>query len=261
MEAIRSFARQTLPERVRKPLGWIAGQVENWIFRPFFGLVFDLKGGRFHADGCVFEIPSGLTSRSYRSCFLHDDYELDERALIRRFIRADDRVLELGACLGIVSCITNRLLSDRSAHVVVEGNPRLIPAIHRNSALNNCGFLVENCAASNEKEATFYLHPVYVVGGTTERKSSHGVRVPGRSLGDLTERYGPFSALIMDVEGSELSLFKAKPEILNNYRLVIVELHAWAIGEEGVNQCRELLQVAGFAKVGEAGITEAWQRP
>src|SRR5579884_4280578 len=112
MEAIRSAARQHLPASVRKPLGWMAGQVYNWLIRPFLGLLFDLKGGRFRADGCVFEIPRTVTTRAYRSCFLLDDYEVDERQLIPRFVRSDDRVLELGACLGIVSCITNRLLSD-----------------------------------------------------------------------------------------------------------------------------------------------------
>ncbi len=260
MEALRSLARRHLTENVRKPVGFLAGKFTELVIRPLGGLLFDLKGGQFHADGCVFEIPKNVTTRTYRACFLVDDYERDERELIRKFIRPEDRVLEFGACMGIVSCITNRLLADRSAHVVVEGNPRLIPAIHRNSALNGCGFLVENCAGSNEREATFYLHPVYVVGGTTDRKSSVGVRVPGRSVAELTERYGPFTALIMDVEGSELSLLQADPSVLASYRLIIIELHPWAIGEDGVEKCRELFRAAGLSKVGETGITEAWER-
>lgn len=259
-DAIRSLARQHLPAGIRSPLGAVLGRINQWVIEPLLGLIFDLRGGRFRADGCTFIIPKDLTSRSYRACFLLGDYEPEERDLIKRFLHPGDRVLELGACLGIVSCVTNRLLADRRAHVVVEGNPMLIPTIHRNRQLNDCQFLVENCAASVKEDVTFYLHPVWVVGGTTQRESNLPVRVPGRSIGDLTKRYGPFTALIIDVEGSEYDLFTHDADILKSVRLVIAELHPWAIGEENVEACRALFRNAGLEKVGSEGLTEAWQR-
>ena len=170
-------------------------------------------------------------------------------------------MLELGACLGIVSCVTNKLLRDHTRHVVVEGNPFCIPSIHRNRELNHCGFLVENCAVSAQRDVTFYLHPVYVVGGTTQRATGRPVRVPSRSLIDLEEKYGPFSVLIMDVEGSELEVLGASGDALTKYRLVIVELHDWAIGLDGVNRCRTTLERSGLRLVKRAGLTEAWERP
>ena len=258
--AIRQFARRCLPEAIRKPLGTLAGRFDGAIIKPLQGAIFDLSGGCFKADGCRFLIPKDITSRTYRACFLADDYEAEERALIRHFLRPADTVLELGACLGIVSCVTNKILADKTRHVVVEGNPFCIPAIHRNRELNQAGFLVENAAVSNEREVTFYLHPVYVVGGTTQRKSARPVRVPARSLADLENRHGPFTTLIMDIEGAELEIFSVSAEILKNYRLVIVELHAWAIGEAGVARCREILTAAGLRFQQRAGITEAWQR-
>jgi FkbM family methyltransferase len=169
-------------------------------------------------------------------------------------------VLELGACLGIVSCVTNKILADKSKHVVVEGNPYCVPALHRNRELNNGGFLVENCAVSNQLDATFYLHPVYIVGGTTQRESGRPVRVPSRSLRELDTRHGPFSTLIVDIEGAELEIFSAAPDVLARVRLVIVELHSWAIGASGVQSCREALSAAGLRFKKCAGITEAWQR-
>jgi FkbM family methyltransferase len=258
--AIRQLARRCLPEAIRKPLGTVAGKFDGAIVKPIQGAIFDLSGGCFKADGCRFVIPKDITSRTYRACFLEDDYEAEERALIRNFLRPTDTVLELGACLGIVSCVANKILADKARHVVVEGNPFCIPAIHRNRELNQAGFLVENAAVSNEREVTFYLHPVYVVGGTTQRKSARPVRVPARSLAELENRHGPFTTLIMDIEGAELDIFSVSEEILKNYRLVIVELHAWAIGEAGVERCREILAAAGLRFQQRAGITEAWQR-
>jgi FkbM family methyltransferase len=224
------------------------------------GAWFDLMGGHFRADGCDYVIPRDITSRTYRSCFLDGSYEAEERELIRTYLRPADTVLELGACLGIVSCMTNKILADKSRHVVVEGNPFCIPSLHRNRELNRAGFLVENCAVSNQRDAVFYLHPVYVVGGTTQRQSELPVRVPARSLVELDTRHGPFTALIMDIEGSELEIFSAAPEPLSRYRLVIVELHDWAIGKAGVEKCQELLRAAGLRFKQRAGITEAWQR-
>lgn len=260
MNPLRQLARRFLPDAIRKPLGSAIGKFEEFVFNPLCGLIFDLFVRHFRADGCVFEIPHGITSVSYRSCFLKRDYENEERELIKKFVRPTDSVLELGACLGIVSCVTNKILADKSRHVVVEGNPFCIPAIHRNRELNQCGFLVEHCAVANEREVTFYLHPRFVVGGTTQRKSARPVRVPALSLAELEVRYGPFSALVMDIEGAELEIFEVSQDILKNYRIVIVELHEWAIGAEKVERCREILRRAGLVFKQRADVTEAWQR-
>lgn len=227
---------------------------------PVQGLVFDWFIRRFRADGCEFEIPRQLTPLGYRACFLGNSYENEERELIRSFIRPEDSVLEAGACLGIVSCVTNKLLRDQTRHVVVEGNPLCIPAIHRNRQINQCGFLVENCAISNQRDVTFYLHPIYIVGGTAMRETNRPVRIPGKTLTELHARYGPFSALVIDIEGAEREAFETAREMLKSCRVVIVELHDWAIGTEGVERCRQILRDAGLTFKKSAGITEAWQR-
>jgi FkbM family methyltransferase len=257
---IRKLARKFLPPGIRKPLGGVAGWFYSNVVCFFEGLIFDYFVRRFRADGCEFEIPRNLTSVTFRAGFLKKDYEAEERELIRTFIRKEDSVLEVGACLGIVSCVTNKLLGDNARHVVVEGNPFCVPAIHRNREINKCGFLVENCALSNHLDVTFYLHPVYIVGGTVQRKSNRPVRVPGRTLKDFDDRYGPFSALVMDIEGAELDALGPAGEILKKYRVVIIEMHEWAIGAENVERCQEILRRAGLHFKARAGATEAWQR-
>lgn len=261
MEAeVRLAARKFLPPAIRQPLGAVVGSFKHYVIGTLMGLVFDLKGGRFHADGCTFVIPKDVTTMNYRSCFLTDKYEKDERELIRARVRPEDTVVELGACLGIVSCVTNSLLKDKTKHVVVEANPFCIPTLYRNKELNKAGFLIEHCAMGTLPEVTFYLHPVYIVGGSSQRQTNRPFRLPAKSLRQIEAERGPFSVLIIDVEGSEREVFEDSRELLRRYRLVIVELHEFALGASGVEHCREILRESGLRVVGQAGITEAWER-
>jgi FkbM family methyltransferase len=258
-QQVREAARRYLPAAIRKPLGALAGTVNGRIILPFLGLVFDLKGARFHADGCTFLIPKDITSRSFRSCFLQRTYEQYERELIPRFIRPEDRVLELGACIGVISCVTNKLLADKSGHVVVEANPFCLPALHRNKELNESGFLIEHCAVDTRPEVTFYLYPC-ILAGSSQRRTNRPVRLPAKSLQQLERERGPFSVLIIDIEGSEREVFEDSADVLKRYRLVIAELHEWAIGADGVERCRQILRTSGLVFVERAGIVEVWER-
>ncbi|MEK7950827.1 FkbM family methyltransferase [Luteolibacter soli] len=259
--ALRKAVGSALPIPLRGFLGrWYVWSYERTV-RPVLGLIFDLRGGRFKVDGCEIEVPKDLTTRTYRGCFMTGDYEAEERELIRRFLRPEDTVLELGACIGAVSCVTNSLLADKSRHIVLEGNPKLIPTLERNREINGAGFTVLNRAASLEETVTFYLHDEFIVGGTAQRKSKHPVTVPGSSLEDLDREFGHFTTLIMDIEGGEADVIPPSIEFLSKCRLVIWETHDWACGKEKTDECRRVLSAAGLKYEATADATEAWIRP
>lgn len=177
---------------------------------------------------------------------------------MKKFVQPEDSVVELGACLGIVSCETNARLRDRSRHLVVEANPKCIPAISRNRDLNHCSFRIENCAASNQREVTFFIDPVNIMSSTLKKGSGIPVTIAGRSLTELSEQGGPFSVLIMDIEGGELDVLEASRQMLPNFRLMIVEFHESIIGADAVNRCYEILQESGFERSDRVESTEAW---
>lgn len=258
MNPFRKLARQLLPAPVRQPLGALVGRTYRWIG----GAIFDLRGGRFNIGGCTFIIPKDQTSREYRSSFLSDRYEVEDLEVVRASIRPTDRVIELGACLGVVSCITNKILSHKTGHVVVEANPFCLPALHRNRDLNQCQFLVEHCAISLAREITFHVNSKMVVSSSISASadSTIPVRVPGRSLAELDARYGPFTALIIDIEGAELETFENSRDLLQNYRVVVVELHDWALGDAGLKRCRQILSEAGLQCRKQVAWVESWER-
>jgi FkbM family methyltransferase len=257
---IRKMARRVLPEAIRKPLGFAAGQFDAAVIQRIQGLFFDWTGRKFKLGDCSFAIPKDQTSLAYRASFFSATYEAEDLEVVRACIRPDDRVLELGACMGVVSCVTNKMLTDKTAHVVVEANPFCLPVLHRNRELNQCGFLVEHCAVSGLRDVTFHVNPKVIVSSSLQVKTNTPVRVPARSLVELDARYGPFTALIADIEGAELETFESARDVLRRYRLVIVELHDWALGEAGLKRCREILSESGLQCAQRIKWVEAWQR-
>jgi FkbM family methyltransferase len=254
----RQLARSLLPAAIRKPLGAAANRAYCWAG----GMIFDLRGGKFRTGDCQFIIPRDQTSRTYRASFLTNHYEVEDLEVVRACIVPTDRVIELGGCMGVVSCVTNKILSDQSRHLVVEANPFCIPTLHRNRDLNHCQFLIEHCAVSQSREVTFHVHPGMIVSSSIQRQADVEipVRVPARSLTELDARYGPFTALIIDIEGAELETFENARELLRRYRMVIVELHDWALGENGLKHCREILAGAGLQCRKKVKWVEAWER-
>jgi FkbM family methyltransferase len=239
----------------------IAGHFSSRFVRPTIGFVFDLTGAIYSVDRCRFEIPVHLTDRNYRSAFLLGEYQAGERKLVRRFLRADDRVIELGGGIGVLSCLVNSQLIWRTHHLVVEANPELIPLLRHHRELNRACFQIEECAVSADPEVTFGVHRLMTHSGIFAQGCTRQIRVRGRSLAHLHSSHGPFNVLLIDVAGSELEILKNSSDLLWEYRLVIIELHQDTLGVEGLNECRGILISVGLECSAVFQSVEAWSRP
>jgi FkbM family methyltransferase len=224
------------------------------------GWLFDLSGNTYRSDGLVFTIPRELTTRTVRGRFYADTHERAQRRLIERHLPVDGKVLELGACLGIVSCFINTRLQDKRSHVAVEANPKLIDVIETNKQNNNCGFAVEHCKLSRSQDASFYLNNNPLLG-STEQKTKKVVKVPVRTVEEVEAAHSVrFDSVFMDIQGGELDFLRENQELLSRCRCMILELHASIIGDEGCAACRSLLTEAGLTFVEKRDVSEAWLR-
>jgi len=239
----------------------LEGHFSARFIRPVIGFGFDLTGSIYRVDGCRFEIPVHLTDRNYRSAFVLGEYEAGKRKLIREFLRAEDRVIELGGGIGVLSCLVNSRLIWRTHHLVVEANPELIPLLKRHRELNRACFQIEECAVSTDPEVTFAVHRLMPHSGILAQGDTRQMRVRGRSLAELHDCHGPFNVLLIDVEGSELEILKSSLNLLLEYRLVIIELHKEPLGVEGLKECRRILTSVGLKCSAVFQPIEAWTRP
>jgi FkbM family methyltransferase len=193
-------------------------------------------------------IPKAVTDFTFRGQFPIGFYEKQERKYLKQYLSPHACVLELGACLGVVSCVTNNLLADPTRHVVVEANPNLIAFIERNRAHNKSGFKIEQGMISSQPVNSFYLGKTILMS-SNKRTSSTRIEVAGKTLETLeTEHQLSFDTLIMDIEGGELEFLRSNRKWLAKLHTVFMEVHPHRdiLSGDDVAECLSLLESAGL---------------
>ncbi|MDB5378742.1 MAG: Methyltransferase FkbM [Rubritepida sp.] len=228
------------------------------------GALFDWLGGEYATGGQRFRVPGSLTTRCFRGRFPLGLYELPERLLLWRYLRRGGTVLELGGCLGVISCLVNARLRDPRRHVVVEANPALLPWLEANRARNRARFKIENgVIGRGEGERSFWAGGAIVSGSTNfHHAGTDPIAVPERKLEAVEARHGlSFDTVLLDIEGGEAEFLRDHPALLVRARLVVVEFHPRFIGEAACAEGRAALEAAGLVRRARIALAEAWTRP
>lgn len=151
----------------------------------------------------------------------YEDKEID---IVLRNIISTDRVLELGASLGVMSTVTCKTSLPR-AYTAIEANKDLIEIIRRNHAENNVKCEILNAAASRTQGSSeFYVHSQCWASSLTPFANPLRVdTIPTFPLETLLEKTGA-NFLICDIEGGEYAVFEACPN-LSQVDKICLELH------------------------------------
>jgi len=233
------------------------GRTVTYATKYIAGCYFDVFCKQYRTAGLTFEVPVDHTTRAMRGRFAADTYELPERELIRKYLSADSRVLELGGCIGVVSCTINNLLRDRHAHVVVEANPFLIPFLERNRDVNGAKFSVEHCVVTRDSAATLSI----AANMDGSRRGEQGLAIPTHTFEYIEGRHQiSFNTLVMDIEGAESEFIMENRATLERMQLLVIEFHPSAIGKNQVGDLREVLHACGLEKVDQRLTTEVYRR-
>jgi FkbM family methyltransferase len=198
-------------------------------------------------DGCRFALGS-LPNSSMKLELLTGGYEKPEREAVLRFLQPEWAVIELGACIGVVACITNNFLKNPNNHLVVEANPLVLPHLKENRAANNCAFQITDKALAYDSETVtfspwldFWGNSLFHDGGQAP------VTVRTTKLADILQeqRFEKF-ALICDIEGQEYELIMREPDILEKAELIIMEVHPHVLGDDKVQFMISKLMALNF---------------
>jgi FkbM family methyltransferase len=180
-------------------------------------------------------------------------YERYEGRNLMRLIEDGDRIVELGAGLGFLSCLM-LLNKNIAAYDMVEANPNLPPLMARTHALNNApniGQTTHNCVLTSNADlisagmVNFNISKKFCASGIGDhvRNVIQQVTVPVRALSTFIAEKRP-NVLVADIEGGETGLFAGAD--LSGITKILMEIHPAVIGQAGVRSIFRELDAHGF---------------
>lgn len=173
-------------------------------------------------------------------------YEGKEARWALRAARPDDRILELGAGIGV---ITSLLAGVPGAHVwAFEANPRAVTIARRVLAANrrpNVTLAEGIAAAGPPRDFVFYLRRDFWMSSLVEHQGDYETTMTIQSFDiDHFIAAQKIDLLVMDIEGGEHDLL-TKAELPGVERLFL-ELHDHLYALAGIRDIMEALAAKGF---------------
>lgn len=180
-------------------------------------------------------------------------YEETEAVMLEGLLRADDRVLDLGAGCGFLSTLAAKRLAP-GAVMAVEADPDLVAACTETFKANEVEVTLLNAAVAEREEPVqltrtkdFWSNKLGAEAG------EFTVEVQGIRFGDLCNAHKP-TVVVCDIEGAELHLCDSA--LAEHVRAVLIEVHS-----EGLKQDVEAWMARNsFGRVRAAERTMLFER-
>lgn len=217
-------------------------------------------------NGKVLNVPMRYFHDNLLNRFQKNTYEKEEVYLSQKYFDKSDNVLELGSCLGYISCI----LSDKVGSIIsVEANPELKPCLiqtKKDNNLSNVEFL--NTYIDIEHKVIDFQTYDNIVAGSGDREDLEINNT--RGWGDTLKMYkintstlndivgiDKVNALVIDIEGGELSFLRNNQDFLKkNIKKICIELHGHLMRDPTFDkQCVSAMNDIGFVIKEKMGIT------
>lgn len=216
------------------------------------GKYIESRGSIIKIDGCQISLDTPLFSTKRKASFL-GQHEIYERIAIYEHLNPTLPVIEFGAGMGVVACVTNKLLINPQKHVVVEPNPMVIPLLEANRELNACQFTIIPAALAYDSDLTDLHTPGSILGSNTIQVRDNAGHVPTITLERIMDKFEPHQVtVICDIEGGEVDLVAREAEVLKNrVDMLIMELHPHLIGHDDTHGLTARLNSLGFEKIDE----------
>lgn len=234
----------------------------GWFFRRFY-TYYKIGDIKIVVEKNLYPVP--LYSR-----FFFKIYECEEVSLVKKYLKGPESVLELGASIGVVSCVTNQLLINRDQHVAVEANPGLISHLDRNKKINQLSFKIVNAAVTDQSNVNFYTGKSALSGSMSEdflsNENPEDIQehiIKGMTPKEIEEQFGiQFDTLLMDIEGGEFEFIKTFIDWISTLSTLMIEFHRKALNNEDCieNYIRFLETNGNFQLIEELKGTYLFQK-
>lgn len=183
--------------------------------------------------GCVIDTTSPLVVPRIKAKLFLRGYEPVEITFVKKYLRPDRDVIDLGSSLGVVAAHCARKLAAGRRVICVEANPQLMDVIRTNVTRNAPHVAVEIISGAVDYPPDGRPLVELVLGFDNlmahiveDEVVPEGILVPTISLSEILMRYHVADyALVSDIEGSEAGLLEMDSAALTHCRQLIIELH------------------------------------
>ncbi|MGA8516325.1 MAG: FkbM family methyltransferase [Burkholderiaceae bacterium] len=185
-------------------------------------------------------------------------YEVDDARLCRKYLKAGDKVVELGSSVGFIAlyCIKNLGITD---FAMIEANPALHPIMLKNFALNAATLptYLNVAGGAEDGEVTFNVSVDYYASSLNAITNTEtALTVRQLSLPSIIAEIGfKPNVLIMDIEGAETQIPIAHLALFDT---IIVEFHRRFVGDAAIDAIIAGLVAHGFKLMENDGFSSAF---
>jgi FkbM family methyltransferase len=145
--------------------------------------------------------------------------EYPEQEIAVRFLKGNEKVLEIGGNIGRNSLVIASILHDSKQLVSLECDPVSVKKLQENRDTNSFKFHIEPSALSKRKLLQRGWDTI-----ASETLLDGYKEVATITYDELLDKYKiPFDTLIADCEGALYYIFSDMPEMLNSINMIIME--------------------------------------
>lgn len=175
---------------------------------------------------------------------VYGEYEKSELMIVKEQLTVDDRVMELGTGVGLLSTYCAKIVGSDQVFTY-EANPMLEDIIRNTYRLNHVSPTLSICLLGDtDAERTFYVDKDFWASSTVRRSTAaKSIQVKTKSFAEEVRRINP-SFLLLDIEGGEYDLLINAD--FHNIKKIMIEFHGDLIGEEKIQAVRERFIQNGF---------------
>jgi FkbM family methyltransferase len=259
--------------RLRAPLFSVKRFIAKALCHSLFGqAIAKIFKERIPSGGCVIHTGSSAVLPSIKASLFWGIYESAEIRFVKKYLRDDLDVIELGSSLGVVTGHISRKLKPDARVICVEANPYLLETLRKNVEENCNGRSVNivHGAVTDKAEGRttidLFIGDDNTASHTGVDPSRAFVTVPALTLSDVVrgQNIRRDFALVSDIEGAEVSFIENDKAALLNCKQIIIELHEtiWKGSTVTVDRLRLLLEsVYGFRLLANHGPVCVFERP
>ena len=209
---------------------------------------------RLRTTGCVrchgnlFDLQQPRMTDEFKTALMKGTYEWREIDMIDRFVREDDRVAELGVCIGA----TSMFLHDRVGKdnlVIFDADPRNLEMALHNFKLNekdiHCVNAILWSGTDRPETVSFSSNENPASSSLLDREGSEvSFEIETKDLETVLQEHKA-TVIVLDIEGGEIDLFNNAGD-LPGVRLIIMEAHERVVGKEANEDMLDRLKARGF---------------